>query len=154
MPIILQTASLRLEAPERPEVSREDGGHLKISPRHPYVDRMEMPPEMVCEMSLLSILAGKALRRALGEQGIELGRINFQDNGNWVPQQHLHIYGRAINAVYHPFGHPIRAAWTKADKDQIFQAPLNNHDLDLIRRYILEFAQEPGFAQLQFSDTT
>ena len=39
----------------------------------------------------------------LKNRGIELGRINYQDNGNWRQELHIHLYGRAKNSKYQKF---------------------------------------------------
>ena len=90
------------------------------------------------------------MKHALAEQGIKLGRINYQDNGNWKPELHIHLYGRALNAKYHPYGHPIRSAWTIKEKKKIPQESLNNKDIDKIRNYMQIYAQEEGFTEIQF----
>lgn len=151
MTLILKTNNFLVEAHDEPEVGRTDGGHLVISPIIPVKDRTELSADLAKEMMLLTIIAGKALTKAMKEQGIELGRINYQDNGNWKAALHIHLYGRALNASYHPFGHPIRAAWTLEEKKKITQEPLSEEDVEKIRTYMKEFAQEEGFNEIEFT---
>jgi hypothetical protein len=56
---------------------------------------------------VLTLVAGEAMQRVLPGCGIDLGRINYQDNGNWHPQLHVHLYGRARSAVRQPFGQAL-----------------------------------------------
>lgn len=150
MALILKTNNFLIEAHDEPEVSRTDGGHVVISPIRKVSDRTELSPALAKEMVLLTIITGKAMKQAMKEQNIELGRINYQDNGNWKTELHIHLYGRALNAIYHPFGHPIRAAWTLEEKRKIKQEPLNKEDIDRIRYYMERFAKDDGFQEIRF----
>ena len=150
MAVILETKNFIIESHNEPEVSRIDGGHIVISPKVKVEDRTQLSAELAKEMVLLTIITGKAMKQGLKEQGIELGRINYQDNGNWKPELHIHLYGRAVNASYHPFGHPIRAAWTLEEKKKIKQEPLSNEDIEKIRKYMKEFAKDSGFEEIFF----
>ncbi|MCA9487074.1 HIT domain-containing protein [Candidatus Woesearchaeota archaeon] len=107
MLIIFETDNFVVEAHERPEISREEGGHIKITPKKEYSDRTELSPEVALEMMWLSVLCGEAMKLGLKKQGIELGRINYQENGNWKPHLHLHLYGRAKGASKQKFGDPL-----------------------------------------------
>jgi diadenosine tetraphosphate (Ap4A) HIT family hydrolase len=150
MALILKTKNFLIEAHPQPEVGREDGGHIVISPIEKFADRTELSAELAKEMVLLTIITGKAMKEGLAEQGIHLGRINYQENGNWRPELHVHLYGRALDAKYHPFGHPIKSAWTAAEK--VIQEPLNMKDVELIKKYMLLHAKDPGFREVKFVD--
>lgn len=39
--------------------------------------------------------------------GVNIGRINYQDNGNWKPELHIHLYCRATDATMQKYGDPI-----------------------------------------------
>jgi hypothetical protein len=77
-------------------------------------DRTELSLDLAKELVILSMVVGEAMEVALNERGIDVGRINYQENGNWGvhkpegPYLHLHIYGRARSAKIQPFGHAIR----------------------------------------------
>lgn len=144
--IIVESDNFTLESHEAAEVSRTDGGHLVINPKVAVNDRTELSPELVKEMALLTNIAGRAMREGLAKQGIKLGRINYQDNGNWRSELHVHLYGRAIDATYHIYGEPVKAARTKAEK--IIQESLTSEDCEAIREKALEYAKENGYGQL------
>ena|SRR5688572_30199223 len=150
MALILKTKNFLVESHEEPEVSRTDGGHIVISPAIKVEDRTKLSADLAKEMVLITIITGKAMRKAMKEQGIELGRINYQDNGNWKPELHIHLYGRGLNATYNPFGHPIRAAWTLEEKRKIKQESLNEADISLVKKYMLEFNKDEGFGEIVF----
>ena len=144
--LIAETDNFKLESHEQAEVSRTDGGHLVINPKVTANDRTELSPELAKEMALLTQLAGRAMKDGLAERGIKLGRINYQDNGNWRHELHVHLYGRAVDATYHTYGEPIKAARTKAEK--IIQEPLNQKDCAAIRTKILKYAKAPEYKEL------
>ena len=55
--------------------------------------------------------------------GVDIGRINYQDNGNWKPQLHVHLYCRAENSVMQKYGEPIIPGHKEEYK------PLNEEDI-------------------------
>lgn len=144
--LIVESDNFTLESHEAAEVSRTDGGHLVINPKVAVNDRTELSAELVKEMALLTNVAGYAMEEGLAERGIKLGRINYQDNGNWRSELHVHLYGRAIDATYHIYGEPIKAARTKAEK--IVQTPLTAEDCDAIREKALAYAERNGYEEL------
>ncbi len=99
--LIYETANFKLQVPYKPHVSRKEGGHV-------YIKKKNMPPENVYDLSprelielmRFTVLAGESYKKAMNLRGIEIKRLNFQDNGNWaylrgeVPVTHIHIYGR------------------------------------------------------------
>ena len=62
------------------------------------------------ELMRLLIIVGEAMTIVLTKNGIDIGRINYQDNGNWGvfkkegPYKHFHLYGRAKSAVRQKYG--------------------------------------------------
>lgn len=107
MTLVYAAQSFDITAPGRPHVSRRDGGHLIINPRVPVEDRTMLSREKAVELMKLTMVAGAAMKTVLGRQGIELGRINYQDNGNWRHELHVHLYGRAFAATIQTYGHPL-----------------------------------------------
>lgn len=144
--IIVESDNFRLESHAAPEVGRNDGGHLVINPKVTVQDRTFLTPEQVIELALLTNVAGKAMKDGLEERGIKLGRINYQDNGNWKPELHVHLYGRAFDAQYQVYGEPIKAA--RKLEDKVVQEPLTEEDCIAIRKKVLDYAKEPGYDQL------
>jgi len=141
--LIIQTDNFTLESHEKAEVSRTDGGHLVINPKHAVQDRTHLSPQQVIELALLTNIAGKAFKDGMAERGIELGRINYQDNGNWRQELHVHLYGRALNATYQTYGEPIKAA--RRPEDRTTQEPLNVDDINAIRKYTIRHNAMPGY---------
>lgn len=130
----------------KPEVSRTDGGHIVISPKVAVTDRTQLSSKLVIELALITNIAGIAMQKGLAKQGIKIGRINYQDNGNWKPTLHVHLYGRAIDATYQIYGQPLIVA--KNLKDVVVQEPLNNQDCKLIRVQALTIANKPEYQSI------
>jgi hypothetical protein len=99
-----------VESAESPLVDRDDGGHITITPLIRRTDIQQLAPHEAVELMRLMIVTGEALTSILTQNGVPIGRINYQENGNWGvfskdgPYQHMHIYGRARTATYQPFG--------------------------------------------------
>lgn len=144
--LIVESDNFTLESHENAEVSRTDGGHLVINPKQQVTDRTELSPALVVELALLTNIAGRAMKDGLAERGINLGRINYQDNGNWRQELHVHLYGRAFDATYQVYGEPIKAA--RRLEDKVAQEPLNADDVAAIRAKALEYAKVSGYEQL------
>lgn len=112
--IICKTKTFTVEVPEKPFVSREDGGHLRIMSNIKVKDRTELTSEQTVEYALLSEVIGKALELAMFKCGIEIGNINWQEMGNWSvfkPEGitlHMHIFGRAKNATVQKYGEAVQ----------------------------------------------
>lgn len=139
MALIFETKNFILESHEQPEVDRLDGGHIKINPKVKVVDRTELSPQLAIELMRLTIVAGKALVKGMKKQGVSIGRINYQDNGNWKPELHIHLYGRATHATQQKFGDPI----TPGHKDSY--KPLTQEDIYSITEEILRIMALPEF---------
>ena len=114
MTLIHETAHFRVVVPTYPHVDRREGGHLIIHPRRRMVDRTELNPEEACELIKLTMILGQAMAEGLNERGIDVGRINYQDNGNWGvfrsdgPALHIHLYGRARSARVQRYGQALQ----------------------------------------------
>ena len=107
MPLVFESRHFLIVSPEHPHVSRRDGGHLIINPRAAVEDRTQLSREQAVELVKLTMVAGEAMKTVLTRKGIAIGRINYQDNGNWRHELHVHLYGRARDAARQPWGQPL-----------------------------------------------
>lgn len=111
MPFIFETEDFLVDAPDRPHHSRENGGHVKIMPKKRFEHRYEMPVDLANSLMNLTMIVGEATTNVLRQAGLEVVRINYQDNGNWAykaelskqPHLHIHLYVRTSHEV-HPDG--------------------------------------------------
>lgn len=143
MSLIYKTQNFILESHDNPEIDRLEGGHLKISPIVDVEDRTKLTPKEAIELMRFTIVAGEAMKVAMSKIGVEIGRINYQDNGNWKPQLHVHLYCRAKNAVMQKYGDPI----VPGHRDEY--KPLNDDDVKRIREEV-----ETLYKQDRFSDNS
>lgn len=107
MAFIFASEHFDITTPEQPHVARSDGGHLIIHPKLPVEDRTRLTREQAIELMKLTMVAGEAMKNVLTQHGIDIGRINYQDNGNWRHELHVHLYGRARGARLQPYGHAL-----------------------------------------------
>ncbi|MDD3711573.1 MAG: HIT domain-containing protein [Patescibacteria group bacterium] len=154
MSIIYQTNNFTVEAHQRPHVDRNDGGHVVIRPKERITDRQDLTPEQAIELMRLTIVAGEAMAKVMNERGVDIGRINYQDNGNWSvfnpegPHFHMHLYGRAKSAKVHKYGQACYFPHID-DQPEYYEnfKPLTKEDVEEIGREM-----EKIFADDKFSD--
>jgi diadenosine tetraphosphate (Ap4A) HIT family hydrolase len=122
MLLIHESRHFNIVTIEHPHVSRGDGGHLIINPKVVVEDRTQLTREQAIELVKLTMVAGAAMKTVLTRRGIDIGRINYQDNGNWRHELHVHLYGRARSAKTQPWGTFLQLPATKPD----FEARMGN----------------------------
>jgi diadenosine tetraphosphate (Ap4A) HIT family hydrolase len=150
MPQIYQTENFIVSAPEKPLVTRTDGGHIKISPKVKLADRTQLTPKLAIELMRLTMVVGEAMAGALNRRGIDVGRINYQDNGNWSvfkpegPHLHIHLFGRAKSAKINKYGDAIFAGHRDTGFYDTFE-PLNEEDILEIRKEIERIFKEEKY---------
>ncbi len=143
MAIIYETKNFVLESHEKPEIDRLEGGHVKISPIVKVEDRTKLTPKQAIELMRFTIVSGEAMKTAMGKIGVNIGRINYQDNGNWTPNLHVHLYCRAVDAKIQKYGNPI----IDGHKDEY--KPLTKDDIQRVKEEI-----DNLFKLEKFSDST
>lgn len=113
MALIYETKHYLVQSADYPLVDRNDGGHITIDPKFKVSTRQELTPKQAIELMRLTIVVGAAMDKVMNQQGVNVGRINYQDNGNWSvfksegPLLHYHLYGRAKSAVHQPYGQTL-----------------------------------------------
>lgn len=131
---IYESRHFNILTPELPHVSRGDGGHLIINPKVVVDDRTHLDGERAIELMKLTMVAGAAMKTVLTQRGIEIGRINYQDNGNWRHELHVHLYGRARGATLQTYGHFLKLPPTvQAFKVESPLQPLTADDVAAIK---------------------
>jgi diadenosine tetraphosphate (Ap4A) HIT family hydrolase len=155
MALIYQTDNFLVEAVDKPLITRLDGGHLTITPKVRIADRTKLSAPLAIEFIQLSMIVGEAMQTALNELGIDVGRINYQDNGNWAvfapqgPHFHLHLYGRAKSATIQKYGESCTLPQISSgfyDNNE----PLNEADLNAIRKHIELIHSSPRYDNAQW----
>lgn len=147
---IFQTENFIVESVEKPHISRPDGGHIKITPKARLVDRTELTPKLAIELMKLTMVAGEAMAKAMNRRGVDIGRINYQDNGNWSvfksegPYLHIHLYGRAKSAKVNKWGDACYFPQRETGFYDSFE-PLNDGDIEEIKKEIQLISKEEKY---------
>ncbi len=152
MAIILETKNFTVESYERPFVSRNDGGHIRIGAKDlDITDRTRLTPKQAIELMRLTMVVGKALEIAMNKRGIPVVKINYQDMGNWAaktaakPSLHVHIFGRSIDAVKQPWPESVYLPDRKTGFYEGFE-PLNENDQAEILKQIRTIFEEDKYS--------
>ena len=141
MNLIYETSNFTVEAVQLPLVTRLDGGHISISPKNRLDNRTLLTPKLAIEQMYLTMLIGEAMTIGLNNRGIDIGRINYQDNGNWGvfkpegPFLHVHLYGRAKSAKIHKYGEACNFPFRETGFYNDFE-PINAEDIIEIKKEI------------------
>ncbi|MBI2429868.1 MAG: hypothetical protein HYV29_13945 [Ignavibacteriales bacterium] len=141
MALIYQTENFVVESVDKPLVTRNDGGHISISPKVRVTDRTQLSPRLAIEMMRLTMLIGEAMANGMNNRGVDIGRINYQDNGNWGvflpegPHMHVHLYGRAKGATIQKYGEACSFPFRETGFYDSFE-PLNDDDIREIQSQI------------------
>jgi diadenosine tetraphosphate (Ap4A) HIT family hydrolase len=142
MSLIYETKNFIVESHEKPLVSRTDGGHIRIAVKDKSIrDRTELNSKMAIELMRLTMVVGESLQTVMNQQGIPVVKINYQDMGNWAykenkePYLHIHIFGRAANAIKQPFPESVYLPDRSSGFYDGFEA-LSQEDCDLIKENI------------------
>lgn len=140
---IYESENFLVEAVEKPHIDRDDGGHIKIYPKDKILDRQQLSPKLAVELMRLTIATGQAMTKVMNEHGVDIGRINYQDNGNWTvftpkgSYLHVHLYGRAKSAKVQKYGQACYFPHIN-EKPEYYQdfKPLNEDDIKDIKTEI------------------
>jgi diadenosine tetraphosphate (Ap4A) HIT family hydrolase len=153
MAIIYKSKNFIAESAENPLVDRDDGGHIIISPKVRVLNRQQLSPPLAIELMKLTVMVGQAMESVMNDRGVDIGRINYQDNGNWSvflpegPHLHIHLYGRARSAKYHPFGQAC--FFPHRDENPGYYSrfkPLTAEDIKSLRKEIEKLSGEEKFS--------
>ena len=140
--VIYETENFVGEVPRIPHVPRLDGGHIWIRAKEKYFEsRNEFEPKEAIEVMRLTMLLGKAMIKAMRNRGVQIERINYQENGNWAyqdgkkPTFHVHLYGRVKNSKTQTCGEALVFANKKTGFYDDF-VPFNEEDITEIKKQI------------------
>jgi len=154
MALIYETKNFIVEAPEKPHVDRNDSGHIKILPKVRIPDRQHLSPKLAVKFMRLTVVVGDAMSKVMNAHGVDIGRINYQDMGNWSvfsPQGsyfHIHLYGRAKSAKFQKYGHCLNLP-RRTEHPEFYAdfKPLSKEDIKGIKSEI-----EKLFSEEKYSD--
>ncbi|MCK9410161.1 MAG: hypothetical protein WCX28_08750 [Bacteriovoracaceae bacterium] len=85
-----------VEAVYRPLGTRTDRGHIAIFPKIRVKNRTRLSPRLAIELMWLTMLSEEAMSVEMDNREIDVGNINYEDNGNWgvflLEGTFLHVY--------------------------------------------------------------
>lgn len=149
--LIYKTQNFAVKVPTVPHVPREDGGHIFIEINdHSIAERAQLSPGQSVELTWLLSLTGQAYWDVMPERGLDLYRLNYQDNGNWAfvrgetPVLHVHVYGRTRNEAHQEYGQALRFPYVDTGFYDTFEA-LTAEDIAALRQRICDLAATPRF---------
>lgn len=152
--LFYETPNFTVESHPEPFVSRQDGGHLRISVKNKNItDRTLLSPKQAIELMRLTMIVWKSLQEVMNIQGIPVVKINYQDMGNWAfktgksPFLHIHIFWRSKNAVKQVFPESVYLPARESGFYEGFE-PLNEQDVSLLKEKFDKY-----FALREYSNT-
>jgi len=97
------------------------------------------------------------MTKIMNENGVDIGRLNYQDNGNWTvfkPEGsylHIHLYGRAKSARTHKYGQACFFPH-REEKPEYYEnfKPLNEDDVKDIKTEIEKLLKEEKFSDSEW----
>ena len=143
---------------DKPHIDRDDGGHIKITPKVRYSIRQELTPKQAIKLMRLTIVVGEAMTKIMNEHGVDIGRINYQDNGNWYvfkpegPYLHIHLYGRAKSAKMQKYGDACYFPH-KEERPDLWKGlkPLTKEDVKDIRKEIKRLLKKNKYSNSEWN---
>jgi diadenosine tetraphosphate (Ap4A) HIT family hydrolase len=152
MALIFETENFTVEAFDTPHVDRDEGGHIRIIPKTRFVNRQELSSEQAIKLMRLTIVVGEAMTKVMNEHGVDIGRINYHDSGNWAvfkpegPYLHIHLYGRAKSAKVNKYGDAVIALHReKIPEHYANMKPLNEEDIRDIKLEIEKLLKQDKY---------
>jgi diadenosine tetraphosphate (Ap4A) HIT family hydrolase len=154
--LIFASKNFIVESREQPFLPRTDGGHIRILAKdQSWSDRTQLLPAAAIELMRLTMVVGEALQTAMNKRGIPVIKINYQDMGNWAwknnepPLLHVHIFGRATNAVKQPWPESMYLPDRKTGFYDGFE-PLNAADVEQIQAELGLILQQEKYQDKQW----
>ncbi len=140
--VIYETENFVVAVPKVPHIPRTDGGHLWIRAKKRYFSsRIELESKLAIEVMRLTMLLGEAMEKGMKNRGINIERINYQENGNWAyqkgmkPEFHIHLYGRTKDSKTQIWGETLNFPNKSTGFYDKFER-FNNEDIEEINKQI------------------
>lgn len=144
--VLWKTQNFVIRVPNKPFVSREEGGHViiqGIGDKYRYNSKLDFSKDETIEEHELCWLFCNAYKEAMKKRNIEIIRFNFFEAGNWAwkedivkPYFHEHIFGRTVDAKYQKFPEAPYMPDRKTGFYDEFQ-PLNDDDIETIKNEMI-----------------
>ena len=140
--LIYQTENFIAYVPKNIHISREDGGYIRIKAKEKYfASRLDLSPKEAIEVMRLTMLVSEAMIKGMKNRGLNIDRINYQENGNWAflndkdPVFHIHLYGRTKDSKVQKWGEALKFPNPNTDFYDDF-IPFDDEDIEEIQKQI------------------
>ena len=154
--LVFQTKNFTVGRHPQPFVSRADGGHLRIFPKNNEVSCInDLSVEESIELIRLQRVVREALMTAMNKRGVAVVWVNLEDLGNWAfkrgerPVLHIHVFGRARDAVKQPFPEAVNLPDSSTGFYDGFEA-LNQGDMKAIAEEMAMVFARPEYQDDQW----
>jgi diadenosine tetraphosphate (Ap4A) HIT family hydrolase len=151
MALIFETENFIIESHEKPFVSREEGGHIRIRVKDENIsDRTKLSVKQAKEFMRISMIVGEALEKGMKERGVEVIKVNYQDMGNWYCKNgtkaffHCHVFGRVLGVANQPFPESVYLPDRSTGFYDKF-VPLDEEDIEVIKKQIEITSERPEY---------
>lgn len=138
MAVIYQDKNFKLESVEKPFLDRLEGAHIQISLKN---DDTKLTPELLGELEKFIDLATEAVKAGRKKRGLDIGRIDYQDDNDKPSKLPVQIYFREISSIKQKYSEPVNE---KHEKDY---EPLNEEDVRTIEKEIKKTLKKRKDAQ-------
>ncbi len=141
MALVYETDNFEVVTHEKPFVSREEGGHVKIVAKGNYEDLTQFDPCVAVEYARLLQLVGEAYPIAMNNRGVPVIWMNYETLGNWAfktnekPHFHTQIFGRVADAKKQVWPEAVNLPARESGFYDGFE-PLNEPDVAELRKQI------------------
>lgn len=136
---IYEAKHFYVDSRDKPHVTREDGGHITIFSKEDIPFRRQLNKEQASELIMLTMLVSEAMTLALQKQGIDIWRVNIQENWNWwiVNKIYIHLYGRAKKAKLQTYGQALNMPHIKENPEfYASNEALTQEDVESIQKEV------------------
>lgn len=79
------------------DIAPVNKGHSLVIPKEHYETLMDIPDELLKEISVVVKKISSAVKKAVNADGISIGQSNYKAAGQVVPHLHFHIMPRFEN---------------------------------------------------------
>ena len=76
------------------DITPVNKGHSLVIPKEHYETLMDMPDDILKEVSVIVKKISSAVKKAVNADGISIGMSNYKAAGQVVPHAHIHIMPR------------------------------------------------------------
>ena len=86
------------------DITPINAGHTLVIPKKHYENLFELPDDILQKISIKLRDLGRAVKEAVGAEGLNIGMNNREAAGQLVPHAHFHLIPRYLSDGYKHWG--------------------------------------------------